>query len=202
MMKSILMISPISKRPISKDTLIIGFKPLINKLEENEKIYNKITTDIYKGTICGSLISCYSEWCWRRNTTFLKNWDKSTFKTFDEKNHLIFVSESSTWPVSVIIAAPAYSSEHPKPSRQKGPEMIEQAALQHCTAMQCSAVQCSAVQHENAGSRRVKSNRHVVGRTRGRGWAPTCAIWKLRISNKSKFSELGEGLEGNHARCL
>ena len=47
--------------PISKDTLIIGFKPLINKLEENEKIYNKITTDIYKGTICGSLISCYSE---------------------------------------------------------------------------------------------------------------------------------------------
>ena len=142
MMKSILMISPISKRPISKDTLIIGFKPLINKLEENEKIYNKITTDIYKGTICGSLISCYSEWCWRRNTTFLKNWDKSTFKTFDEKNHLIFVSESSTWPVSVIIAAPHQSIQSQVAKRD--PKWLNK---QHCsTALQCNAVQCSAVQ--------------------------------------------------------
>ena len=32
---------------------------------------------------------------------------------------------------------------------------------------------------ENALSSRVKSNSHVVGRTRGWDWAPTCAIWKV-----------------------
>ena len=41
--------------PISKYTLSIGVRPL-HELEQNEKKINKIATDIYKGTIGGSVV--------------------------------------------------------------------------------------------------------------------------------------------------
>ena len=62
-----------------------------------------------------------------------------------------------------------------------------------------------------AGDCKVKSNRHVLGRTRGSGYAATCAILKLECFNglsqlqgkvKRGFPELHEGIEGNHTRCL
>ena len=58
---------------------------------------------------------------------------------------------------------------------------------------------------ENADNCKIKSKCHVVGRTRGRGWAATCATWKLellRTGTQGTFSGLLEGIEGNYTRCL
>ena len=68
--------------PISKYTLTIGVKPF-NTLKGNEKIKNKIATDIYKGIICGSavIVSDVEE----EIPLYYEELRQKYFKTFDEK---------------------------------------------------------------------------------------------------------------------
>ena len=74
---------------------------------------------------------------------------------------------------------------------------------------QCERLSSFAVelQLEHAGSCRVESKRHVVGRTRGWGWAAAWAIHDLEIETLRtgtyrNFSELFEGNEERHTKCL
>ena len=68
--------------PISKYALTIGVKPF-NTLKGNEKVKNKIATDIYKGTICGSAVIVSD--VEQEIPLYYEELRQKYFKTFDEK---------------------------------------------------------------------------------------------------------------------